>query len=74
MKKCITIRGFIVPDFIPEFIGKFFEQVPALMATGKLRSEEIEIQGIENAPQAIVDTLSSGHSKAGKIVVVVAKE
>ncbi|KAH9481028.1 Zinc-type alcohol dehydrogenase-like protein PB24D3.08c [Psilocybe cubensis] len=74
MKKRIKIQGFIVPDFIPQFMGKFFETVPALMAQGKLKSQEIEIEGFENAPQALVDTLCSGHEKAGTLVVVVAKE
>ncbi|PPQ89864.1 hypothetical protein CVT25_004780 [Psilocybe cyanescens] len=74
MKKCISIRGFIVPDLIPQYMSKFFEVVPALMAQGKLQSRETEIEGIENAPQAIVDTLASGHEKAGTLVVVVAKE
>ncbi|KAH9481061.1 Zinc-type alcohol dehydrogenase-like protein PB24D3.08c [Psilocybe cubensis] len=74
MKKCINIRGFIVPDLIPQFIGKFFETVPALMAQGKLRSEETEYDGIESAPQAFIDTLSSGHQKAGTLVVVVARD
>ncbi|PPQ91652.1 hypothetical protein CVT25_013207 [Psilocybe cyanescens] len=74
MKKCINIRGFIVPDLIPQYIGKFFEVVPALMAQGKLRSQETEVEGIENAPQAFTDTLASGHEKAGTLVVVVARE
>lgn len=74
MKKCINIRGFIVPNLIPQFIGKFFEVIPALMAQGKLRSQETEYEGIENAPQAFIDTLASGHEKAGTLVVVVAKE
>ncbi|RDB24661.1 Zinc-type alcohol dehydrogenase-like protein PB24D3.08c [Hypsizygus marmoreus] len=73
MKKRLTLRGFIVPDLIPQFIGKFMTEVPALMATGKLKSEEAITQGFENAPQAIVNMLSSGHNAVGKPVVVVAE-
>ncbi|PPQ98165.1 hypothetical protein CVT26_003211 [Gymnopilus dilepis] len=72
--KRITIRGFIVPDFLPELLGKFFEEIPALMGQGKLRSEERNIYGIEKAPEAIVDMLKSGHDVAGKPVVIVAAE
>lgn len=74
MKKRISIQGFIVPDLIPRFIGKFFAEIPALMGQGKLRSEEAVVEGIENAPQAIVDMLGSGHNVPGKLVVLVAKE
>ncbi|KAF8910460.1 hypothetical protein CPB84DRAFT_1842477 [Gymnopilus junonius] len=72
--KRITIRGFIVPDFLPQLLGRFFEEVPALMAQGKLKSEERNIHGIENTPEAIVDMLKSGHGVAGKPVVIIAQE
>jgi NADPH-dependent curcumin reductase CurA len=73
MKKRLTLRGFIVPEFIPQFMGKFFAEVPALMAQGKLRSDERVIRGWENLAQAFVDMLSSGHEQVGKPVVVVAE-
>ncbi|KAG6816283.1 hypothetical protein H0H87_007226, partial [Tephrocybe sp. NHM501043] len=74
MKKRLDVRGFIVPEFIPQFFGKFMEQVPALMAQGKLRSEEFGVEGIENAPQALIDMLLGGGDSVGKPVVLVAKE
>ncbi|KAF8073464.1 hypothetical protein FPV67DRAFT_1620585 [Lyophyllum atratum] len=46
MKKRLELRGFIVPEFIPQFIGKFLEEVPALMGQGKLKSEECATEGI----------------------------
>lgn len=74
MKKRLELRGFIVPDFIPQFIGKFMEEVPALMGQGKLRSEEYSTNGIENAPQALIDMLKGESGAIGKPIVVIAKE
>jgi len=74
MKKRLELRGFIVPEFIPQFMGKFLAEVPALMAQGKLKSEECATEGIENAPQALVDMLTGGKDAIGKPIVVIAKE
>ncbi|KAG6860416.1 hypothetical protein C0995_011410 [Termitomyces sp. Mi166 len=74
MKKRLDVRGFIVPEFIPQYFGKFMEQVPALMAQGKLKSEEYATDGIENAPQALIDMLLGGSDAVGKPIIVVAKE
>lgn len=74
MKKRLDVRGFIVPEFIPQYFGKFMEQVPALMAQGKLKSEECATDGIENAPQALVDMLLGVDSKVGKPIIIVAKD
>ncbi|KAG6828340.1 hypothetical protein H0H92_008354 [Tricholoma furcatifolium] len=73
MKKRLDIRGFIVPDFIPQFFEKFMAEVPALMAQGKFRSEEIETKGLENAPQALLDMFFGKTSGIGKPVIVVAE-
>ncbi|KAG6855885.1 hypothetical protein H0H87_009708 [Tephrocybe sp. NHM501043] len=74
MKKRLDVRGFIVPEFIPQFFGKFMAEVPALMAQGKLKSEESATEGIENAAQALVDMLLGKSDSVGKPIVVVAKE
>ncbi|KAJ8690603.1 hypothetical protein PTI98_012018 [Pleurotus ostreatus] len=73
-----TIWGFLVPDLIPKFAGKFFTEVPTLSAQGKIRSQEAIVQGLENAPEAapeaaLLDMLKEG-GKVGKVVVIVAKE
>ncbi|THU92228.1 NAD(P)-binding protein [Dendrothele bispora CBS 962.96] len=74
MKKCIKLYGFIVPDFLPQFMGQFLQEVPTMIGQGKLKSKELLVEGIENAAQAIVDMLNSGHDVIGKPVVIVAKE
>lgn len=73
-KKRLTIHGFIVPDLIPKYAGRFFTEIPALLAQGKIIGEESVIEGIENAPQAIVDMLTGGRgADVGKPVIIVAK-
>jgi len=74
MKKRLEIRGFIIPDLLAEFFGKFMAEVPALLAQGKLRSEEVATEGIQNAPKALIGMLLGGNGGVGKPVVVVAKE
>ncbi|KAG6909249.1 hypothetical protein DXG01_001431 [Tephrocybe rancida] len=74
MKKRLDVRGFIVPEFIPQFFGKFIAEVPALMAQGKLKSEESATEGIENAAQALIDMLKGKADAVGKPIVVIAKE
>ncbi|KAJ3824232.1 hypothetical protein F5880DRAFT_1561378 [Lentinula raphanica] len=72
MKKRLTVRGFIVPDFIPQFGARFFQEVPALVAQGKLRSEETIIgEKWEDVPNGIIKMMSSGYGHAGKPVIVV---
>ncbi|KAJ8689346.1 hypothetical protein PTI98_013374 [Pleurotus ostreatus] len=72
-KRRLTIRGFLVPDLIPKFAGKFFAEIPALVAQGKLKSQESIIEGLENAPDAFLRMLKGGES-VGKVVVLVSKE
>ncbi|KAF5371386.1 hypothetical protein D9615_009692 [Tricholomella constricta] len=72
MKKRLELRGFIVPDFIPQFFGKFMEEVPALMPQGKLRSEEYLTRGIENAPHVLIDVLNGRSDAVGKPIVMIA--
>lgn len=71
-KKRLTIRGFLVPDLAPKLAGKFFSEMPALLAQGKITAVEHVTRGIENAAQAFVDALKGG-AGVGKAVVVVAE-
>ncbi|KIK50791.1 hypothetical protein GYMLUDRAFT_182231 [Collybiopsis luxurians FD-317 M1] len=73
MKKRLKIEGFLVPDYIPEFGGRFFQEVPALVAQGKLQSTESTIgETWDDVPQSIINMLVSGHETVGKPVVTVA--
>ncbi|KAJ3861127.1 hypothetical protein EV359DRAFT_47785 [Lentinula novae-zelandiae] len=74
MKKRITLHGFIVPDLIPQFAEQFFQEIPAMVAQGKLQSKEVVIgEKWEDVPQAIVTMMSSGHKDTGKPVIIVAE-
>ena len=63
--------------YVPALVfdgGGFFTEIPALLAQGKIIGEESVIEGIENAPQAIVDMLTGGRgADVGKPVIIVAK-
>ena len=64
--KRLTIRGFIVSDWMhqmPEFLA---EMVP-LVRAGKIKSKETVVSGIEHAPAAFLDLLRGGN--VGKMVV-----
>jgi NADPH-dependent curcumin reductase CurA len=68
------MKGFLVPDLLPAMGEKFFAEVPKLVAEGKLKSEEIIVKGLKNAPQAFVDMLHGAGDDAGKPVVEVSAD
>ena len=68
------MHGFLVPDLIPQFGQRFYGEVPALLAQGKIKSLEYVTEGLENAAQALVDMLKGGDVGVGKPVVRVATE
>ncbi|KAJ7477177.1 hypothetical protein B0H11DRAFT_1864861 [Mycena galericulata] len=72
-KKRLTINGFLIADHAPTMAGRFFSEIPALVAQGKLLTEEHLIKGIENGPAAFVDMLK-GAFPVGKPIIVVAEE
>lgn len=65
----ITIRGFIVMDFMARY-GEGSRQLAEWVATGKLRHDETIVEGLENAPVA-VNRLFDGQN-VGKLIVKVA--
>jgi NADPH-dependent curcumin reductase CurA len=72
-RKRLTIHGYIVPDLIPQFASRFFAEIPPLLAQGKIKCEEYIVEGIENTPQVLIDSLR-GYDGIGKPVVLVAKD
>ena len=64
--KRLTIRGFIVSDFEPQR-AQFMADVGPLFASGALQALETSVQGIENAPAALLSLFSGGNT--GKMLV-----
>ncbi|WP_439814825.1 NADP-dependent oxidoreductase [Zavarzinia sp. CC-PAN008] len=69
LMKRLNVRGFIVTDFFPR-MGEAAGQLGQWLATGKLKSRETIVDGLESAPTA-VNRLFEG-SNIGKLVVKVA--
>jgi NADPH-dependent curcumin reductase CurA len=71
LTKRLTIRGFIVRDFIAH-AGEFERDVSAWLREGKIKYREDVVDGIENAPQAFMGLLQG--KNFGKLLVRVARE
>ena len=71
LSRRIAIRGFIVHDF-PAQVEPFRREVGAWVADGSLRMLEHRVDGLENAPAALVDMLAGRNT--GKVVVKVARD
>ncbi|WP_398464793.1 NADP-dependent oxidoreductase [Tardiphaga sp.] len=67
--KRLTIRGFIVTDFIAQ-MDDFQRDVGGWLAEGKLVHREQFVDGLENAPQAFIGMLKG--QNFGKLIVRVA--
>ena len=71
LTKRLTIRGFIVIDFAdqqPEFIA----EVAPLVRDGRIKYREDIVDGLENAPRALIGLLKG--ENFGKMIVRVAPE
>jgi NADPH-dependent curcumin reductase CurA len=62
----LTIRGFIVLDWVHE-MKAFLTELAPLVAAGKVKAPETIVEGLDNAPQAFLDMLRGGN--VGKMVV-----
>jgi len=69
LSKSLTIRGFIQHDFIDQKRAFFVEMADWLRA-GKIKYREDMVDGLENAPQALMGLLEGRNF--GKVVVRVA--
>lgn len=67
----INVRGFIVTDFLEKYAEATME-LATWVATGKIKSQETIVDGLENAPTA-VNKLFEGEN-LGKLVVKIADE
>ncbi|KAF8587440.1 NAD(P)-binding protein [Ramaria rubella] len=72
-KRRLTVSGFLVPDLAVSLAGRFFTEIPLLVAQGKIQVFEHFTRGLENAAQVFVDLLEEGGT-LGKPLIVVADE
>jgi len=71
-KKRLHIHGLLTPDLTPKYGERFFKEVPALLASGKIKTKDHIVHGLENADTAFLEMLQGKH--LGKTVVVVADD
>jgi NADPH-dependent curcumin reductase len=71
LTKRLTIRGFIVRDFIAH-AAEFERDVSQWVREGKIKYREDVVEGIENAPQAFIGLLQG--KNFGKLLVRVARD
>lgn len=69
--KCIRMEGFLVTDYY-HLYPKFLDTVLPLIRQGRITYVEDTIEGIENAPAALVGLFSG--KNVGKQVVAIAHE
>jgi NADPH-dependent curcumin reductase CurA len=62
----ITIRGFTVADF-PDLHAEFLRDMTDWLLSGKIRYQETILEGIENAPRALIGLFEG--LNAGKMLV-----
>jgi NADPH-dependent curcumin reductase CurA len=63
----LRLQGFIVSDHLARF-REFAEEVAPLVAAGELKTPTTFVDGLENAPGALIDLLRP-NANVGKIVV-----
>jgi hypothetical protein len=67
MGKSLTVRGFIQTEFADEQLDDFLREAGKWLADGRLRHREHIVEGLENAPQALITQLKGGNF--GKMLV-----
>jgi NADPH-dependent curcumin reductase CurA len=70
LTKRLTFRGFIVSDFSARY-GDFMRDVSAWVREGRIKYREDVVEGLENAPPALIGLLRG--KNFGKLLVRVAR-
>ncbi|EST07856.1 Alcohol dehydrogenase, C-terminal [Kalmanozyma brasiliensis GHG001] len=70
--KEIKYQGFIVSSFIPKWIGQFMQEVPKMLAEGKIKNREDVTFGVYGAEDAFL-RLFTGENN-GKVAVLIDTE
>src|SRR3989454_9327615 len=65
--KSLTVRGFINNEFAAEHYPAFLREVGAGIAEGRIRYREDFVDGLENAPEALIGMLEGRNF--GKLIV-----
>ncbi len=66
LTKRLLVRGFIVTDFMSQF-ADFQRDMPAWVASGRMKHREHIVEGLANAPGALIGLLKG--ENFGKVVV-----
>jgi NADPH2:quinone reductase len=67
LRKSLTVRGFIVSDFMAAYQAEFLQRASAWVRDGSLRFREDIVDGLENAPEAFVGMLDGRNF--GKLII-----
>jgi NADPH-dependent curcumin reductase len=67
LRKSLTVRGFIVSDFMASHQAEFLQRASAWVRDGSLRFREDIVDGLENAPEAFVGMLDGRNF--GKLII-----
>ncbi|KAJ1601465.1 hypothetical protein NDA14_002912 [Ustilago hordei] len=70
--KELKYQGFIVSSFLPKWYGKFMEEVPKMLAEGKIKNREDVTFGVYGAEDAFL-RLFTGENQ-GKVAVLIDTE
>jgi NADPH-dependent curcumin reductase CurA len=68
LRKSLTVRGFIVSDFMASPLeAEFLQRATEWVRDGSLRCREDIVDGLENAPEAFIGMLDG--KNFGKLIV-----
>ncbi|QIS11834.1 NADP-dependent oxidoreductase [Nocardia arthritidis] len=69
LTKSLTVRGFIMSEFVDEMFGDFLRDMSGWVAEGRVRYLEDVVEGLPNAPEAFIGMLEGRNF--GKLVIKV---
>lgn len=72
LKKRIRMQGFIIMQDYPDDFAGFYQQMSQWINSGKIHYREQRVDGLENAPQALIGLLEG--KNFGKLVVCVGED
>lgn len=67
LQKSLTVRGFIMNEFVAEQQPAFLQEAAQWVADGRLKWKEDVVDGLENAPEAFIGLLEGRNF--GKLII-----